>query len=80
MKAYTGEMLKLECHFHSLKLEHAPCGQDAVVKELSPIAAKGLLVPARVIMEKLSQPSAVPEDEELGIPTAPKQGALSAME
>jgi hypothetical protein len=35
MKAYAGEMRKLECRFHSLKLEHVPCGQDAVVKELS---------------------------------------------
>jgi hypothetical protein len=80
MKAYTGEMLKLECRFHSLKLKHAPRGQDAVVKELSQIATKGLLVPARFIMEKLSQPSAIPKDEELGIPTAPEQGASSAAE
>jgi hypothetical protein len=80
MKAYAGEMRKLECRFHSLKLEHVPHGQDAAVKELSQIAAKGLPVPARVIMEKLSQPSVVPEDEELGIPTAPEQGAPSAVE
>jgi hypothetical protein len=80
MKAYAGEMRKLECRFHSLKLEHVPCGQDASVKELSQIAAKGLPVPAGVIVEKLFQPSVVPEDEELGIPTAPKRGALSAEE
>jgi hypothetical protein len=46
MKAYAGEVRKLECHFNSLKLEHVPRGQDAAVKELSQIAAKGFLVPA----------------------------------
>jgi hypothetical protein len=35
MKAYAGEVRKLECHFNSLKLEHVPHGQDAAVKELS---------------------------------------------
>jgi hypothetical protein len=50
------------------------------LRELSQIAAKGLPVPARVIVEKLFQPSAIPEDEELGIPTAPDQGALLAEE
>jgi hypothetical protein len=68
MKAYAGEMRKHECRFHSLKLKHVPRGQDAVVKELSQIAAKGLLIPLRVAMEKLSQPSAVPEEEEPEVP------------
>jgi hypothetical protein len=71
---------KLECRFHSLKLEHVPRGQDAAVKEMSQIAAKGLPVLAGVIVEKFSQPSAIPEDEELGIPPTPEQGALSAAE
>jgi hypothetical protein len=35
MKAYVGKMRKPECRFHSLKLEHVPRGQDAVIKELS---------------------------------------------
>jgi hypothetical protein len=43
MKAYAGEMQKLECRFQSLKLEHVPHGQDAAVKELSWIAAKDCL-------------------------------------
>jgi hypothetical protein len=80
MKAYVGEVRKLECCFHSLKLEHVPHGQDATVKELSQIATKGLPVSAGVIVEKLSQPSAIPEDEELGIPPTPEQGALSVAE
>jgi hypothetical protein len=67
MKAYAVKVRKLECCFHSHKLEHVPRWQDAAVKELSQIAAKGLPAPARVIVEKLSQPSAIPEDEELGI-------------
>jgi ribonuclease HI len=71
MKAYTGEVQKLECHFHSLKLEHVPHRQDVAVKELSQIAAKELPVPVGVMVERLFQPSAVPEDEELGSPTAP---------
>jgi hypothetical protein len=54
MKAYVGKVRKLECHFSSLKLEHDPRGQDAAVKELSRIAAKGLPVPAGAIVEKLS--------------------------
>jgi hypothetical protein len=80
MKAYVGEVRQLECRFHSLKLEHVPCGQDAAVKEVSQIATKGLPVIAGVIMEKLSHLSAVPEDEDLGILTAPEQGGLSAVE
>jgi hypothetical protein len=35
MKAYAGEVRKLECHFTSLKLELIPCRQDDAVKELS---------------------------------------------
>jgi hypothetical protein len=54
IKAYAGEMRKLECHFNSLKLEHAPRGQDVAIKELSQIAAKGLPVPAGDIVEKFS--------------------------
>jgi hypothetical protein len=57
MKAYAGEVRKLECRFQSLKLEHVPRGQDTTIKELSRIAAKGLTVPFGVAMEKLSQPS-----------------------
>jgi hypothetical protein len=44
MKAYAGEVRKLECHFSSLKLKYVPSGQDAAVKELSQIAAQGLPV------------------------------------
>jgi hypothetical protein len=80
MKAYAGEVRKLECRFHSLKLEHDPRGQDAAVKELSQIAAKGFPVPARVMMENLSEPSAIPKNEELGILPVPEQGALSIAE
>jgi ribonuclease HI len=64
VKAYAGEMRKLEFCFQSIKLEHVPRGQDAAVKELSRIAAKGLLVPFEVAIEKLSQPSAIPEEED----------------
>jgi hypothetical protein len=64
MKAYAGKMRKLECRFHSLKLKHFSRGQDATVKELSQIGAKGLPVPFGVAVEKLSQPSAVLEKEE----------------
>jgi hypothetical protein len=74
MKAYVGEVRKLECHFNSLKLKHVPRGQDAAVKELSRIAAKGLLVPVGAIVWKLSQPSATPEDEEPGAPPTSGQG------
>jgi ribonuclease HI len=35
MKTYAGKVRELECHFNSLRLEHVPCGQDEVVKELS---------------------------------------------
>jgi hypothetical protein len=80
MKAYTSEMRKLECHFHSLKLEHVPRGQDAAIKELSRIAAKGLLIPFRVDMEKLSQPSAIPEEEDPEVPPVPEQGTLPVVE
>jgi hypothetical protein len=76
MKAYAGEMRKLECHFHSLKLEHVPRGQDATIKELSRIAAQGLPVPFRVAVEKLSQPSAIPEEEDPEVPPVPEQGTL----
>jgi hypothetical protein len=34
--------VELEPRFCSLKLEHVPHGQDAVMKELSQIAAKGI--------------------------------------
>jgi ribonuclease HI len=68
MKAYASEMRKLECRFHSLKLEQVPHRKDAAVKELSQIAAKGLPVPFGVAMEKLSQPSAVPKEEEPKVP------------
>jgi hypothetical protein len=71
MKAYAGEMRKLECRFHSLKLEHVPRGLDAAVKKLSQIAAKGLPIPFGVAMEKLSQPSAVPEEEDPEVQPVP---------
>jgi hypothetical protein len=71
-----GEMRKLECFFHSLKLEHVPRGQDATVKGLSHIAANGLPVPLGVAVEKLSQPSAVPEEEEPEVPLVLDQGTL----
>jgi hypothetical protein len=80
MKAYMGEMRKLECCFQSLKLEHVPHGQDATVKELSRIAAKGLSVPFGVAMENLSQPSAVPVEEDLEVLPASKQGILPVAE
>jgi ribonuclease HI len=35
MKAYMGEMRRLECCFSGLELEHVPRGQDATMKELS---------------------------------------------
>jgi hypothetical protein len=54
MKAYAGDVQKLECHFNSFKLEHVPYGHDATVKELSQIAAQGLPVPAGATVEKLS--------------------------
>jgi hypothetical protein len=78
MKPYAGEMRKLECRFHSLKLEHFPRGQDAAVKELSQIAAKGLPIPFGVAVEKLSQPSIIPEEEEPEVP--PEQGTLPVAE
>jgi hypothetical protein len=80
MKAYAGEVRKLECHFNNLKLEHVPRGQDAAVKELSWIAAKGLPVPTGAIVEKLSQPSTTPKDEEPGAPSTSAQGAPPTME
>jgi hypothetical protein len=78
MKAYTGEMRKLECRFQSLKLEHVPRRQDAAMKELSQRAAKGLPVPFGVAMEKLSQPSAIPEEEDPEVLPASEQGILPA--
>jgi hypothetical protein len=80
MKAYAGEMRKLECHFQSLKLEHVPCGQDAPIKELSWIATKGLPVLFGVAMEKLSQPSAIPEEEDPKVLPASEQGILPVAE
>jgi hypothetical protein len=80
MKAYACEIQKLECRFQSLKLEHVPRGQDAAVKELSRIAAKGLPVPFGVDMEKLSQPSVVPEEEDPRVQPASEQGILPAAE
>jgi hypothetical protein len=76
MKVYAGKMRKLECRFHSLKLEHVPRGQDAAVKELSQIATKGFPIPFGVAVEKLSQPSAIPEEEEPEVLLVPEQGAL----
>jgi hypothetical protein len=35
MKAYVGEVRKLEYRFNSLKLEDVPRGHDAAVKELT---------------------------------------------
>jgi hypothetical protein len=80
MKACAGEVRKLECHFNSLKLEHVPRGQDVAVKELPQIVAQVLPVLARAIVEKFSQPSAIPEDEELGVPLASEQGNLPTTE
>jgi hypothetical protein len=80
MKAYAGEVRNLECHIHSLKLEHVPRRQDAAVKELSQIATKGLLVQLRVVVKKLSQPSAVPEEEEPEVPPVPEQRTLPVAE
>jgi hypothetical protein len=80
MKAYAGEMRKIECRFHSLKLEHVPRGQDAAVKELSRIAAKGLPIPFGVAVENLSQPLAIPEEEDLEVPPVPEQGTLPVAE
>jgi hypothetical protein len=80
MKAYAGEVQKLECRFQSLKIEHVPRGQDTTVKELSRIAAKGLPVPFGVAMEKLSQPSAVPEEEDPEVLPASQQGILLVVE
>jgi ribonuclease HI len=54
MKAYVGDVQKLECHFNNFKLEHVPRGQDATVKEMSQIATQGLPVPAGATVEKLS--------------------------
>jgi hypothetical protein len=73
MKAYADKVWKLECHFCSLKLEHVPHGQDAVVKDLSRIVAKGLPVPVGAIVEKLSKPSAVLEEEDTRAPPMTKQ-------
>jgi hypothetical protein len=49
MKAYAVEMQRLECYFHSLKLEHVPHGQDATFRELSQIDVKGLPVPLELL-------------------------------
>jgi hypothetical protein len=35
MKAYMGEMQRLERCFNSLELEHVPHGQDAAMKVLA---------------------------------------------
>jgi hypothetical protein len=43
-------------------LEHVPSGQNAIVKELSQIAGKGLPVPVGAFVERLSKPSATPEE------------------
>jgi hypothetical protein len=80
MKAYAGEMRKLECRFQSLKLKHVPRRQDAAIKELSQRAAKGLPVPFGVAMEKLSQPSAIPEEEDPEVLPASEQGILPVAE
>jgi hypothetical protein len=80
MKAYAGEMQKLECRFQSLKLEHVPRGQDAAIEELSRIVAKGWHVPFGVAMEKLSQPSAVPEEVDPEVLPASEQGSFPVVE
>jgi hypothetical protein len=69
MKAYMGEMHRLERCFSSLELEHVSRGQDAIIKELSQIASKGLLILAGVFVEKQLKPSAIPEAE--GVARAP---------
>jgi hypothetical protein len=79
MKAYAGKVRKLERCFSSLQLEHLPRGQDTNIKELSQIAAKGLQVPAGTFVEKLSKPSAVPEEEVAGAPPATSLGAPLAV-
>jgi hypothetical protein len=80
MKAYTDKVWKLECHFCSLKLEHVPRGQDTGMKDLSWIVAKGLPVPVGAIVEKLSKPSTVLEEEDTGAPPATKQGTPTTTE
>jgi ribonuclease HI len=67
MKVYAGEVRKLECHFHSLKLEHVPHRQDAAVKEFPQIAAKGLPVLAGVIVENDED---IPSIDTTAVPTA----------
>jgi hypothetical protein len=80
MKAYAGELRKLGCRFLSLKLKHVPHGQDATVKELSRIAAKGLPIPFGVSMENLSQPPAIPEEEDAKVQPTSEQGILLVTE
>jgi hypothetical protein len=74
MEAYAGKEQKLECCFSSLKLEHVPHEQDAIMKELSQIAAKGRLVLAGTFIERLSKLSVAPE-EVAGAPSTSMLGA-----
>jgi ribonuclease HI len=69
MKAYAGGMRKLEHCFSNLKLEHVPHRHDAITKELSQIAAKGLPVPAGILVERLSKPH---QHQHWGIPRQPR--------
>jgi ribonuclease HI len=72
MKEYVDKVQKLRSHFCSLKLKHVPRGQDAIVKELSQIAAKGLPVPTGATVKKLPKPSTTPEEEDTGAPPTPE--------
>jgi hypothetical protein len=60
MWAYVDEVRKLERRFDGLKLEHIPCRQNVIADELSQIAAKRLLVPMGIFVERLTKPSATP--------------------
>jgi hypothetical protein len=60
MWAYVDEVRKLERRFDGLKLEHIPCRRNVIADELSHIAAKRLLVPMGIFVERLTKPSATP--------------------
>jgi hypothetical protein len=55
------EVWKLKRRFGDLKLEHIPHWRNTIANELSQIAAKRLLVPVGIFVERLTKPSAAPK-------------------
>ena len=70
MGAYLDKVRKLEQRFDGIQMEHIPRGENFIADELSKMAAKRELVPPRIFVERLMQPSVEPKPVP-GVPFPP---------